>query len=377
MPLSLYVHFPWCIKKCPYCDFNSHAIIGDVPEKLYIDALLNDLKGELEHFDISHSFISIFMGGGTPSLFSPEAIERLLTGINNLNPFPEAIEITLEANPGSVEANKFREFYAAGINRLSIGIQSFNDLQLRRLGRVHSASDAIKAAEIATLAGFSNFNIDLMFGLPDSTLRSSIADVKQAIALAPTHISYYQLTLEANTYFAKFPPALPDTDNILAAQIQCQELLLAAGYRQYEVSAYSLPQYNCQHNLNYWQFGDYLGIGAGAHGKVSHARPGKILRKQKIKSPEGYLNSFGKPAIEAYIPVAEIPLEYLMNQLRLKQGFTAEQYQLATGLSLSTLEPALTECIAQQLLQFQNNYFRCSEKGWDLLDSVLEKFIQP
>lgn len=374
-PLSLYIHIPWCIKKCPYCDFNSHAVKADMPETAYVAALLDDLALDRERYHITRPISSIFIGGGTPSLFSPEAINRLLRGIEQQLRLEEGVEITLEANPGTFESHKFAEFRALGINRLSIGIQSFNDSLLKKLGRVHSAQEAIHAAEIARQSGFDNFNLDLMFGLPGASPESTKTDVETAISLKPTHISFYQLTLEPNTWFHKFPPKLPDDETIFSTQKQCQSLLAEHGYRQYEVSAYSKQGRQCRHNVNYWQFGDYLGIGAGAHGKITQQLPQRIIRSFKPKSPEQYLSDSHQNGGAEAIAVAELPLEFIMNHLRLKQGFTLETYQAATGLAAETLEPALSDCVKQNLLVQQNNHYYCSEQGWNFLDNILEKFI--
>ncbi len=375
LPLSLYIHIPWCIKKCPYCDFNSHAIKDDLPEHHYIDALLNDLALDLNRYQITRPISSIFIGGGTPSLFSPTAIDRLLAGIRQQAALKTDLEITLEANPGTFESHKFAEFRALGINRLSIGIQSFNDRLLKELGRVHSAQEAIHAAEIAHQAGFDNFNLDLMFGLPKASAEDSLTDLATAVSLKPTHISFYQLTLEPNTYFHKFPPKLPNDELIFNTQKDCQQMLVEQGYQQYEVSAYSQPGFQCQHNVNYWQFGDYLGIGAGAHGKISLQMPDQIIRSYKGKSPEQYLSSLPKNGGAEFISTNELPLEFIMNHLRLKQGFSLEAYQASTGLAVDTLEPALSACVRQDLLIQHNNQYACSNKGWNFLDSILEKFI--
>jgi oxygen-independent coproporphyrinogen-3 oxidase len=374
-PLSLYIHIPWCIQKCPYCDFNSHAVKSDTPETEYIAALLNDLAEDIQRYNITRPLSSIFIGGGTPSLFSPESINRLLRGIEQQLVLEDSVEITLEANPGTFESHKFAEFRALGINRLSIGIQSFNDQLLKKLGRVHSAQEAIHAAEIAHQAGFDNFNLDLMFGLPGASPDSSKIDVETAISLKPTHISFYQLTLEPNTWFHKFPPKLPDDEAIFATQKDCQHILAEHGYQQYEVSAYSKQGLQCRHNLNYWQFGDYLGIGAGAHGKISQQLPHQIIRSFKPKSPEQYLSNPHQNGSAEVIAVTELPLEFIMNHLRLKQGFTPEMYQARTGLAVETLEPALSVCLKQNLLIHNNNHYYCSEKGWNFLDNILEKFI--
>ncbi|MCX7106224.1 MAG: radical SAM family heme chaperone HemW [Methylococcales bacterium] len=374
-PLSLYIHIPWCIKKCPYCDFNSHAIKADTPEAAYIDALLSDLAIDLQCYTITRPISSIFIGGGTPSLFSSESIDRLLRGIEKQITLKENIEITLEANPGTFESHKFAEFRALGINRLSIGVQSFNDKLLKKLGRVHSANEAVIAAEIAHQSGFDNFNLDLMFGLPDSNPNDSINDVTTAISLKPTHISLYQLTLEPNTYFHKFPPQLPNDELIFATQQQCQNLLAAQGFQHYEVSAYSQLGLQCRHNVNYWQFGDYLGIGAGAHGKITQALPDQITRTLKPKSPEQYLKDTHKNGGTEFIALAELPLEFIMNHLRLKQGFSIDTYQARTGLAINTLEPALSNCLKEGLLIHHDNHYYCSEQGWNFMDNILEKFM--
>lgn len=371
LPLSLYIHIPWCIKKCPYCDFNSHAIKNNTPEAQYIDALLLDLAADLQRYQINRPIHSIFIGGGTPSLFAPNSFARLLDGIAQHIPLQENLEITLEANPSTFESHKFAEYRALGINRLSIGIQTFNENLLKKLGRVHSAKEAIIAAEIAHQAGFDNFNLDLMFGLPDDDF-DSLSDIQQAIALQPSHISFYQLTLEPNTYFHKFPPALPNDEHIFAIQQRCQQQLSTDSYQQYEISAYSRKNKQCRHNLNYWQFGDYLGIGAGAHGKISGQT---IIRSFKAKSPEQYLNNPQQNGGSEIVIASELPLEFVMNNLRLKQGFTAENYQTRTGLAITTLEPALSACLKQGLLIKQNGYYRCSEQGWNFLDTILEKFL--
>jgi oxygen-independent coproporphyrinogen-3 oxidase len=375
-PLSLYIHIPWCIKKCPYCDFNSHAVKNELPESRYIDALLSDLAEDLHRYAIQRPISSIFIGGGTPSLFSPSSIDRLLTGIAQQIALIDDLEITLEANPGTFESHKFAEFRALGINRLSIGVQSFNDVVLKKLGRVHSAQEAIHAAEIAHHAGFTNFNLDLMFGLPDASIDSSKRDVETAIKLNPTHISLYQLTLEPNTYFHKYPPKLPSDDIVFNTQEHCQALLAADGYQHYEVSAYSKPGLQCRHNVNYWQFGDYLGIGAGAHGKITQTLPQHIVRSLKPKSPEHYLELSGRHLIPESIAVNDLPLEFMMNHLRLKTGFTLATFTAATGLTIDALEPALSDCLQQKLMIRQDEHYVCSEQGWNFLDSILAKFMR-
>lgn len=371
--LGLYIHIPWCIKKCPYCDFNSHALQSDAPEQEYVESLLNDLQQDLQLLETPRTINSIFIGGGTPSLFSAASFDTLLNGISNLIPFQKDLEITLEANPGTFESQKFADYRAIGINRLSIGIQSFNNLQLKKLGRVHSAEEGIRAVEIAHKAGFENINLDLMFGLPEQSNQDMLNDVQTAIDLNPNHISFYQLTLEPNTYFHKFPPQLPKDDQLFAGQIQCQALLAESGFIQYEVSAYAKNNAQCLHNLNYWQFGDYLGIGAGAHGKLSLLPLTNMVRSVKPKSPEQYLKDRSSSLTK--ITLEELPLEFLMNQLRLKSGFNLEHYQSSTGLDSSTLEPALSTCVNQGFLSKQNNHYSCTDKGWDFIDEILKKFI--
>lgn len=372
-PISLYIHVPWCVKKCPYCDFNSHAIRGALPEAVYIDALLADLVFDWQQFRINRPIQSLFIGGGTPSLFSPTAIDRLLRGIEKHALISKELEITLEANPGTFDSEKFSEFRSIGINRLSIGIQSFNDPVLKTLGRIHNSQEAIQSVDIAHKAGFANINLDLMFGFPHDHPEVSLHDMTTAISLDPTHISFYQFTLEPNTWFFQFPPQLPDDDSIFLAQLQCQQLLAEANYQQYEVSAYSKPGRQCQHNLNYWQFGDYLGIGAGAHGKISLSLPNQIIRRRKPKRPEHYLKQ--PTGIDTLVNPMELPLEFLMNHLRLRSGFTLTDYQTATGLDPESLEPALSECVAEQLLIHRQNQYYCSPRGWNFLNTLLEKFI--
>ena len=374
-PLSLYIHFPWCIQKCPYCDFNSHAVKGDLPEDHYIDALLNDLAQDIAQFQEARPIQSIFMGGGTPSLFSANQLDRLLTAMQQYLVFADNIEITLEANPGTFESDKFADYRAIGINRLSIGIQSFNDEHLKRLGRAHSADEAVRAVAIARQAGFDNFNLDLMFGLPESKEQDSLHDVQQAIELQPAHISFYQLTLEPNTYFHKYPPVLPGDDAIFNQQLDCQKLLAEHGYQQYEISAYAKQSKQCKHNLNYWSFGDYLGIGAGAHGKITRGLPGNIVRTTKPKQPEQYLRQIKGDRLSQEIKQDDLPLEFIMNHLRLKQGFSLATYMQRTGLSAQSLQPALTHCLQQELLIEHQQHYQCSEKGWHFLDSILENFL--
>lgn len=375
-PLSLYVHLPWCLRKCPYCDFNSHALRGNLPEQSYVDALLLDLAQELAQVR-GRKLHSIFLGGGTPSLFSADSLARLLKGIRQLLPWQGEIEITLEANPGTVERGKFAEFRSLGINRLSLGIQSFQDDKLKALGRIHTAYEARAAIEAARSAGFKNINLDLMFGLPQQSLGDALEDITTAIGFDPTHISFYQLTLEQGSLFAKYPPPLPEEDRILAIQQTCQEKLAAAGFDRYEISAYARHGFKCQHNLNYWRFGDYLGIGAGAHGKLTDGRQGTIYRSWKIRHPIHYMEKAATPARiggRMLVEDADKPLEYLMNALRLKEGFSPCQFERSTGLPFATIEPSLEPLLAEGLLCRQDNRIACTPFGWNFLDTILERF---
>lgn len=338
-------------------------------------AVLDDLATDVDRYAINRPIHSIFFGGGTPSLCKPDTIARLLDGVAKQVPLANDVEITLEANPGTFEGAKFREFRAIGINRLSIGIQSFNAHLLSRLGRIHNGHEAVQAVQIAHQAGFENINLDLMFGLPGASLEDAASDMSTAVSLMPSHISYYQLTLEPNTYFHKFPPKLPVDEDIFQSQSLAQSVLAGHGFEQYEVSAYAQVGRQCRHNLNYWQFGDYLGIGAGAHGKITLDLPDKILRTRKIKRPDEYIHSGTKNLAAQCIELSDLPLEFVMNQLRLKQGFDPLAYENATGLDRGTLEPALSECLALEMLCQKNSRYSCTERGWILLDSVLEKFV--
>jgi len=350
-PLALYIHFPWCVQKCPYCDFNSHELKSSLDEKTYINALINDLEQELPSF-WGRSISSIFMGGGTPSLFSPESIDQLLSALRARLTFAPDIEITMEANPGTIELEKFKEFSSAGINRLSIGIQSFNDDKLKSLGRIHGRKEAIRAAELAHDAGFNSFNLDLMYGLPNQSLKQAVDDIETAIALEPKHLSHYQLTIEPNTYFYHKPPTVPDDDNLWEMQEACQTSIAKHGYSQYEISAYAKEGYQCQHNLNYWQFGDYIGIGAGAHGKLTNAPEQKIHRSWKVKQPQDYLEKAvneKRIAGEKVLTRDDASFEFMMNALRLNNGFETEIFQQHVGLPISVVENALKQA---------------EEKGW-------------
>jgi len=375
-PLSLYIHIPWCIQKCPYCDFNSRALKGDLKEDAYIDALLADLDNEL--FQVhSRTLHSIFIGGGTPSLFSGSAIERLLTGVRQRVVCPSDIEITLEANPGTLEAGHFEAYREAGVNRLSIGIQSFDAGCLQRLGRIHGPDEAIAAFHAARRAGFERINLDLMFGLPGQDLALAQLDLKRAVELQPEHISYYQLTLEPDTPFYHSPPTLPLEDDLWKVQQQGQALLSAHNYCQYEISAYAQPGERCRHNLNYWTFGDYLGIGAGAHGKSTHS-DGAITRRWKLPDPTAYLAAAGSDNAlsgQKTLDSSEVTLEFMMNALRLHQGFSQDLYEQRTGLPFATIAATVENTIQGGLLEYYEDKFRPTSLGKRFLNNLLEKFL--
>ncbi|MDO6708067.1 radical SAM family heme chaperone HemW [Photobacterium sp. 1_MG-2023] len=377
-PLSLYVHIPWCVQKCPYCDFNSHALKEAIPELDYIDALLDDLDIDLARFGLTSQqrpLHSIFIGGGTPSLISAPEIKRLLSGIQARIPFSDHIEITMEANPGTVEAGRFQAYREAGVNRISIGVQSFQDEKLKRLGRIHGCEEAVRAAGLAQEAGLNSFNLDLMHGLPDQSVADAIGDLKQAIALDPPHLSWYQLTIEPNTLFYSKPPTLPDDDDLWDIFEQGHALLSAAGYEQYEISGYSKPGKQCQHNLNYWRFGDYLGIGCGAHGKVSFA-DGTITRTVKVKHPRGYLNP-QKAYLDQETQVAdtERPFEFFMNRFRLLEACPKQDYVERTGLPLDSIRQPIAWALEKQYLVDQGDHWQITEQGKLFLNDLLAAFV--
>ena len=376
-PLALYIHFPWCVQKCPYCDFNSHELKKELDEKKYIDALINDLEQELPLF-WGRSISSIFMGGGTPSLFSPESIDQLISALRARLTFAPDIEITMEANPGTVELGKFKEFSSAGINRLSIGIQSFSDDKLKKLGRIHGRKEAIRAAELAHDAGFNSFNLDLMYGLPDQSLAQAIEDIETAIALEPKHLSHYQLTIEPNTFFHHQPPPTPDDDKLWEMQEACQVSLAKKDYVQYEISAYAKEGYQCQHNLNYWQFGDYLGIGAGAHGKLTNAPEQKISRSWKVKQPQDYIDksdSEKRIAGQKILTRDDAAFEFMMNALRLNNGFETEIFQQHVGLPISVVEKALKQAEEKGLISWDLKRIKPTDTGRQYLNNLLELFM--
>ena len=373
IPLSLYVHFPWCIQKCPYCDFNSHSVKGSIPEQEYLDALLADLDRDLPL--ISDRVISsIFFGGGTPSLISGSGMEYFLVQLNQKVSLIPDVEITLEANPGTVDSDHFSQYRKAGINRLSIGVQSFRDLQLKELGRIHSADEAITAFKISRDSGFENINLDLMFGLPKDGSEGSLFDLEQAIKLKPEHISWYQLTMEPNTLFYQQRPALPDDDQIWEFQDAGQSLLRASGYFQYEISAYAREGFQCRHNLNYWKFGDYLGIGAGAHSKITHPDLSEIERFSKPRHPKQYLSDHDLYVDRRSLSKEDLILEFMMNALRLTDGFLVEEFEARTGLNISELDQSMNVALEKGLIEQLNSQIKPTEKGLMFLNDLLAIF---
>ncbi|MBE7366501.1 radical SAM family heme chaperone HemW [Ramlibacter pallidus] len=373
-PLSLYVHLPWCLRKCPYCDFNSHENQGELPEARYLDALRADLEQALP-LVWGRQVHSIFIGGGTPSLFSPQGIERLLSDIRARLKLAADCEVTLEANPGTFEKDRFRAFRSAGVTRLSVGVQSFDDANLKALGRVHDGAQAIAAVTEAATA-FETFNLDLMYALPGQTLDQLEADVTQALALAPPHLSIYHLTIEPNTYFAKFPPVTPPDDLAYAMLDRITEMTAATGLERYEVSAYAKPGHRCWHNWNYWQFGDYLGIGAGAHGKLSF--PHRIVRQVRFREPRLYMeNALAGNAVAQDDEVArgDLPFEFMLNALRLKDGFLLQDFVERTGLPLSAIAKPLEQAQAKGLVERDLARVKPTERGFDFLSDLQALFL--
>ncbi len=386
IPLALYVHMPWCVKKCPYCDFNSHGVRGTPPPYAeYVDALLADLDGDLADFGPaldSRPIASVFFGGGTPSLFSPALIDQFLASARQRLSFARDCEITLETNPGTVEHGRFEGYLEAGVNRLSLGVQSFDDDKLRRLGRIHSAAEAENAVRLARGAGFANINLDLMYALPKQTLAGALDDVAHAVALAPTHISHYQLTLEPGTAFAVHPPPLPDDDAAWDMQEACQARLAASGFAQYEVSAYAQPGRRCVHNLNYWAFGDYLGIGAGAHGKIT--APGTdgqslaIRRRWKTRQPLAYIRNAptaARLAGDGPVGADALPFEYMLNALRLVDGTPMARFSERTGMPLDCIQPALDEVRRSGWLHDCPDRLQTTALGQRFLNDVITAFM--
>ncbi len=376
IPLSLYIHVPWCERKCPYCDFNSHQVREDINEQTYISTLLADLDADIAQFGdaiTGRDIQSVFIGGGTPSLFSAQSYRQLFQGLRKRLNFDTNAEITLEANPGSSEAEKFAGFREAGINRLSIGVQSFNHTHLNSLGRVHNPEDAINAAQFAHSAGFYNFNLDLMFGLPNQTLDQALDDLRQAIKLNSTHLSCYQLTIEPNTLFHHKPPITPDDDALWAFQSALQTELKRNGFEQYEVSAYAKPDRRCEHNLNYWRFGDYLGIGAGAHGKLTLDK--NVIRTWKIKHPNSYIEKPNKIGGQSAIEQQQIPFEFMMNALRLNNGFTIHQFEQRCAMPLDTITELLDKHVSLGLISINGQRILPTEFGHNMLNSMLEDYL--
>lgn len=378
-PLSLYVHFPWCVRKCPYCDFNSHTAPDQIPERTYLNAVISDL--ELHAPDIwGRPVESIFLGGGTPSLISEDGLDFLLGKIRSLVRLVPEAEITLEANPGTVEQARFRAYRQCGVNRLSIGVQSFDDDALKKLGRIHGSQDAVTACQNASEVGFDNFNIDLMHGLPNQSVTCAATDVSMAISLRPAHISYYQLTLEPNTLFAARPPHLPSENTLWEIQQTGKSLLADAGYEQYEISAYARTKKQCQHNLNYWLFGDYLGIGAGAHSKLTFPAHECITRIAKHKHPTAYIAGSGsEQRIQERHNVdhANTRVEFLMNALRLNNGFTHTDFLLRTGEPITVIIDEIQQAEEDDLLLRRGDHIKPTALGLRYLDSLLEKFLSP
>lgn len=373
-PLSLYIHFPWCVKKCPYCDFNSHEVNASFDEDRYLTALRADLEAALPMV-WGRKIYTIFIGGGTPSLMSAAGLDRLMSDVRTLLPIDSAAEVTMEANPGTFETEKFRSYRASGINRLSVGIQSFNSQHLHALGRIHNGDEAMRAVEIAH-QHFDNFNLDLMFALPGQTLEQALHDVETAISLAPPHLSLYHLTLEPNTYFAKYPPIIPDDDLSAEMQDEIQLRMAAAGYSNYEVSAYAKPGRESRHNLNYWNFGDYLGIGAGAHSKISF--PHRIIRQARYKQPKAYMDgSLQGAAIHESreIPRDELGFEFMLNSLRLNQGFAVNLFGERTGLLLNSLEKPLLLAEKKGLIERDHQVIRPTDLGRRFLNDLQQLFL--
>ncbi len=373
-PLAAYVHIPWCVRKCPYCDFNSHAAGPQLPEREYVDAVLAELELQLEQVH-GRKLVSVFFGGGTPSLFSPQALERILRGLERRIGLVDDIEITLEANPGTFEQDKFRDYRDLGINRLSIGVQSFQGDKLKALGRIHDGDEAIRAADMARAAGFDNFNLDLMHGLPGQSLDDALHDLHTAIAQRPTHLSWYQLTLEPNTVFWSKPPQLPEDDILWDIQEAGHALLAEHGYEQYETSAYAQPGRQARHNLNYWTFGDFLGLGAGAHGKLS-SPDGTIRRTWNTRLPKDYLDpAKAFQAGNRVLEPDELPFEFLMNVLRLTRGVPVDLFCERTGLSLKTLNESRQEAERRGLLSPEPGRLVATPQGQLFLNDLLQLFL--
>jgi putative oxygen-independent coproporphyrinogen III oxidase len=374
-PLALYVHLPWCVRKCPYCDFNSYTLHGELEERSYVAALQRDLAAQAPEM-AGREVSSIFFGGGTPSLFSPRAIAQLLESARRHLTLAADLEVTLEANPGTIERGRFAEYRAAGVNRVSLGAQSFDDARLASLGRIHCAEETRRAAAELHAAGMDNFNIDLMYGLPGQDVDAALRDVEEALALRPSHLSHYQLTIEAGTVFAGHPPILPDDDVADAMLDACRERLEQMGFAQYEVSAYAAAGWRCRHNLNYWSFGDYLGIGAGAHGKLSLADQGQVVRTTQMREPRRYLSSAGRGTLtRAPVPAHELPFEFMLNALRLVAGFEVCTFTRRTGLPWETVANTMADLAGEDLIVTAGTWYRASPRGLRFLNEVLLRFV--
>jgi len=369
-PLALYAHLPWCVRKCPYCDFNSHERAGALPEAEYVAALVADLEALLPSI-WGRRVVSVFIGGGTPSLFSPDSIDAFLAAVRARVALAPDAEVTMEANPGTAEAGRFRGFRAAGVNRLSLGVQSFDDAKLKALGRIHSADEARRAIEMAQ-AAFDNVNLDLMYGLPGQTRREAKADIDEAARWGTTHLSAYQLTIEPNTVFYSKPPALPAHDAAADMQLAVEEALGGAGFEHYETSAFARPGRGCRHNLNYWEFGDYLGLGAGAHGKISFQD--RVTRHERPKPPREYLSHAGA-AKETTVAPKDLPFEFMLNALRLVEGVPAEYFELRTGLPRAVVSTRLAQAEAQGLLESDARRIRPTRRGRLFLNDLLQRFL--
>ncbi len=371
-PLSLYIHIPWCVQKCPYCDFNSHALKGGIPDLEYVDHLLSDLDSDVA-LTSGRTISTIFIGGGTPSLLTSEAMQRLLDGVRSRLTLADDVEITMEANPGTVEAERFSAYQKAGVNRISIGVQSFSQSKLERLGRIHGPQEAKRAAKLARDLGLRSFNLDLMHGLPDQSADEALDDLRQAIELNPPHLSWYQLTIEPNTLFGSRPPVLPDDDALWDIYLRGHALLSEAGYQQYETSAYAKPGYQCQHNLNYWRFGDYLGIGCGAHGKLSFS-DGRILRTVKTRHPRGYMTDKYLDK-QHLVEDDERPFEFFMNRFRLLEPMPRSDFTRLTGLDESVIRDKIDNALENGYLVETEHQWQLTEKGKLFLNSLLELFL--
>jgi oxygen-independent coproporphyrinogen-3 oxidase len=373
-PLALYAHFPWCVQKCPYCDFNSYTLRDELPERRYVDALIRDFDAQLPEI-AGRTLSSIFLGGGTPSLFSPAAIGELLEHLRAQLGFADAMEVTLEANPGTIERGRFAEYRAAGVTRVSLGAQSFDPRQLKLLGRIHSADETRRAAEELHAAGLANFNLDLMYALPGQSAEEAEADVRAALALAPTHVSQYHLTIEPGTVFAAAPPTQPADEIVEEMLARSLQLLAAAGFDQYEVSGYARAGARCQHNLNYWTFGDYLGIGAGAHGKISYPSRDLVVRTQQTREPRRYLAAEPGALIRKPIAIRDLPFEFAMNGFRLVEGFPEELFSARTGLPSAILERALAPLVTRELVDRGGGAWRATPAGFRFLNDILVELL--